>query len=213
MTDTIKTIVVAGVVALLVVVGYALVGGNQSGNLAGTRYQHGLDVTGDGVYAVDGTTVIDGSGNIVAPITSTTGTFSSSLSVAEGFTQGGGWLSTTTTGTLSAAQLAANNGIYIAAAGAGQAAVSMTLPATSTMTALIPTAGDCRDWFIDNSDVAAATTTTIVKGAGWDLVGLDATGAGTGADVLDGLEYGKLTACRQSDTDVIGFLQEYIHAD
>lgn len=133
--------------------------------------------------------------------------------VVDGFTQGGGLFATSTTGTLTEAQLLANNGIYITATGAGQATLSLTLPATSTMSTLIPTAGDCRDWWIDASDVAAATTTTVVAGAGWNIVGLDATGAGTGADVIDGAEFGRLTACRATDTDVTGFIHEYIHAD
>ncbi len=48
-----------------------------SNTLAGTTNYDALDVT-DG-YSVDGTTVIDGSGNVDAPITSTTGTFSTSV--------------------------------------------------------------------------------------------------------------------------------------
>lgn len=130
----------------------------------------------------------------------------------DGLTSGNVCFATSTTGVLTEAQLLAYGCIEVDPT-FPQAVLALTLPATSTMTTLIPLAGQCRDWFIDNSDVAAATTTTIVKGAGWDLVGLDATGAGTGADVIDGLEYGTLRACRQTDTDVIGYLQEYIHAD
>jgi len=130
-----------------------------------------------------------------------------------GFTQGTGIFSTSTTGTFTEAQMLANSGIYITAAGAGQAVLALTLPATSTMTTLIPDAGDCREWFIDASDVAAATTTTITAGTGWNLVGLDATGAGSGADVIDGVEYGKLVACRETDTDVVGYVEEWLAAD
>lgn len=131
-----------------------------------------------------------------------------------GLTYGGGCFSTTTTGTLTANMLEKNSCIYISADGAGQAALSLTLPASTTVSSLLPEgAGGCRDWFIDASDVAAGTTTTLVAGTGWDLVGLDATGAGTGADVIDGAEFGKLTACRQSDGDIVGYVQEYLAAD
>lgn len=129
------------------------------------------------------------------------------------FSDGSGCYSTTTTGTLTSAVLSSNSCIYIAAAGAGQAALTLTLQATTTMADLVPTKGACRSWWVDADDVAAATTTTIVAGTGVNLVGLDATGAGTGADVLDGNEFGKFTLCRETDGDVTGFVEEWIHAD
>ena len=57
-----------------------LVGNNQSGPLGGaTRGVY--NVLGTGNYQVDGTVVIDANGNVDAPITSSTGTFSSTLAV------------------------------------------------------------------------------------------------------------------------------------
>lgn len=127
---------------------------------------------------------------------------------------GGGCFATSTTGTLSTSNLEKNSCIYMTATGAGQAVISLTLPASTTMSgALGKNPGACRTWFIDATDLAAATTTTLVKGTGWDLVGLDATGAGTGADVIDGLETSTFTACRQKDGDITGYLQEFIAAD
>lgn len=171
----------------------------------GSRYPNGLsaDSTAPSAGQIRGTTLT---------ITSTAD-IGSRLSTDELLTQGGGWFATSTTGTLTETQMLANNGIYITATGAGQAVLALTLPATSTMTTLLATAGDCAQWFIDASDVAAGTTTTITAGTGWNLVGLDATGAGTGADVIDGAEYGKLTACRETDTDVVGYVEEWIAAD
>lgn len=130
-----------------------------------------------------------------------------------GMTDGGGCFSTTTSGTLNIGDLERNNCIYLAAAGAGQAAVTFTLPASTTASALLPGVGSCRTWWFDASDVAAATTTTFAAGTGHDVVGLDATGAGTGADVIDGAEFGILRMCRQQNSDVTSFVQEYIHAD
>jgi hypothetical protein len=121
--------------------------------------------------------------------------------------------STTTTGTLTARTLKDNGCIRIAAAGAGQAALSLTLPATTTMSSVLPRAGMCRDWFIDADGVAAATTTTIVAGTCNVVVGLDATGQGTGADVIDGDEMGTLRLCRLTNGDIAAYVQEYIHAD
>lgn len=126
---------------------------------------------------------------------------------------GSGIFATSTTGTLTAGNLRDNKGIYITAAGAGQATLSLTLPATTTMSSFLQDKGACTSWWIDASDVAAATTTTIVAGTGWNLVGLDATGAGTGADVIDGAEYGKLTACKETDGDITGYIEEWIAAD
>lgn len=139
--------------------------------------------------------------------------FSSPVFARGGLTFGQNCFSTSTTGTFTAKQLADSSCIYITASGAGQAVLSLTLPATSTMGNVIPDIGMCRTWFVDASDVAAATTTTFVKGTGWNLVGLDATGAGTGADVLDGAEYGRFTACREKDKDIVGYMEEWLAAD
>ncbi len=76
--DSIKKLWIA-VVAVAII---ALVGWFQpvaQGILAGTTNYDALDVT-DG-YSVDGTTVIDGSGNVDGPITSTTGTFTDDVGV------------------------------------------------------------------------------------------------------------------------------------
>lgn len=129
-----------------------------------------------------------------------------------GLTDGSGCFATSTTGTLTNADLNRNNCIYLTATGAGQGVISLTMPASTTVSYLND-AGSCTSWFVDASDLAAATTTTIVAGTGNDVVGLDATGAGTGADVLDGGEYGKITSCRQSDGDIVTFVEEYLDAD
>ena len=130
-----------------------------------------------------------------------------------GLTFGGGCFATSTTGTLSAAALDGSNCIYINPAGSGQAAITFTLPASTTMSVLIPKVGSCQTWWVDATDVAAGTTTTFAAGTGHDVVGLDATGAGTGADVIDGNEMGTLTMCRERNGDVASFVQEFIHAD
>ena len=131
----------------------------------------------------------------------------------DSFASGNGCYSTTTTGVLTSAALERNSCIVIAATGAGQGVLTLTTQGSTTMAALVPKVGMCRSWWIDATAVAAATTTTFAAGTGINLVGLDATGAGTGADVLDGNEYGRFTLCRETDSDVVGFVHEYIHAD
>lgn len=68
----VKNIIVSAVVALVVALGiaFALPDGDTAGALGGETKFSLINTTGG--YEVDGTTVIDGSGNVDAPITSTT---------------------------------------------------------------------------------------------------------------------------------------------
>lgn len=106
-----------------------------------------------------------------------------------------------------------DNGCFVTTVAGVQNTLTHTLPATSTLTAFIPNVGECREYWFDNTAVAAATTTTWLLGTGMNLVGLDATGAGTGADVIDGNEYGQMKFCRERDTDITVYMTEWIHAD
>jgi len=83
-----------------------------------------------------------------------------------------------------------------------------TLPATSTMTTLLATAGDMREWIIHNATTTAATTFTIAAGTGIDLIGVTTADA-----VIDGTEYSRLTCIRQTDTDVACIVSELLHVD
>jgi len=126
----------------------------------------------------------------------------------QNITVGGGCFSTTTTGTLTAGDMARSNCIAITAAGAGQGTIALTLPTATQMQPMLPLAGDCRSWHIDTLAVDAATTTTITLGTGWDLVGVDAN-----VDEIAGAEVAELTACRQVDAGITGMITEYVHAD
>lgn len=95
-----------------------------------------------------------------------------------------------------------------AAGGAGQAAIALTFPATSTMTKLIPREGDCREWKYDSTALAAGTTTTMTAGTGHNIIAYT-----TNDDVIDGTEYAQITMCRQSDGDVNTFVTEMLNAD
>lgn len=90
----------------------------------------------------------------------------------------------------------------------GNLAVTLTLPATSTMTAFIPNAGECFDWRLRNLDGTAATSTTIAAGTGIDLVENE-----NGDVIIEGGNEAQLKFCRELDTDVTVYVDEYIAAD
>lgn len=131
--------------------------------------------------------------------------------LANEFEMGAGVLQYTATSTqtgftLTAAQLRDNSQIDMVST--DTVTQTLTLPATSTITTFLVDAGTCRSWLINNLH-AAATTTTIAAGTGWDLMA-----PSTADDVIDGLESSWLTACRQVDGDITGILSdENVHAD
>jgi len=173
----------------------------------------------DNGYYVDGTQIIDGSGNFDGAVTGTTGTFSSTLSVTgaltvsgetvvEGFTDGAGGLAIATTSatrTLTQAELLADNLIEITF-NTGTTA-TLTFPATSTMTTLIPTEGDHRSWLIHNA-TSSTMAVTLTAGTGMDLIGVT-----TNDDVIDETEYSEFECWRKIDTDVTCRISELLHVD
>lgn len=137
-------------------------------------------------------------------------TVSAGQSAVKQFTQGGSVLRINQTGatrTLTAAEFAANTQFVVDSTATG-AALSLSLPATSTMTAIIPNAGDRREWIIENNHTAAATTTTVIAGTGIDLQGDTAND-----DVLNAGVFGLLTCWRQYTTDVACNVVETVVAD
>lgn len=126
----------------------------------------------------------------------------------ERLTQGGTVLASSTTaavGVLTAAQITTYSQIDYTP---GNLAVSLTLPATSTMATLIPNTGDMVTFRIRNLDATAATSTTIVAGTGIDLIENE-----NGDVVIEGGNEAFLRFRRESDTDVTVSVDEYIAAD
>lgn len=123
------------------------------------------------------------------------------------FTQGGVYYATTTANaTASLLATDVDEESYIAITPTG-AALTLTLPATSTLTNFIPNAGDFRTIIIENG-ATAATTTTIAAGAGMDLQEPD------GQNVVIGQNnYAILTFYRQSNGDMVVTVDETIPAD
>lgn len=121
-----------------------------------------------------------------------------------GFAQGGQFTIATTASamTLRDADLAKNAVISVSAMGAGQAALALTLPASTTWPSLNKP-GVVQSWIIDNNGLAAATTTTITAGTGVDI---DGTGAND--DVLNGDVSGRLDCWRLPTTGNIRCIVE-----
>lgn len=127
-----------------------------------------------------------------------------------GLTDGGTVYSTTTTAaaeTLTAAVLEKHKLIRFLGS-ATAAAITVTLPASTTMNAVLPNPGDYRTWVIENGYTAAATTTTIAAGTGVDLQEPD------GQNVVIGINnYAFLTCFREASTDIVCRVDETIPAD
>lgn len=96
--------------------------------------------------------------------------------------------------TLKDFDLAGNAVISISAMGAGQAALTLTLPASTTWPSL-DRSGTVQSWIIDSNGLAAATTTTITAGTGVDIDGTTAND-----DVINGDVSGRLDCWRLPTT-------------
>lgn len=90
----------------------------------------------------------------------------------------------------------------------GNVAVTLTLPATSTMTSFISNAGECFNWRFRNLDGTAATSTTFAAGTGITLRKPETTGADY---VIEGGNGALLMFCRELDSNVTVFINEYIN--
>lgn len=126
------------------------------------------------------------------------------------FTQGGGVLNVTpvdTTTTLTQDQML-NNSVIANAASTTSGTQTWTLPATSTLTTLVPNAGDMRTWLFKNENTTAATTTTIAAGTGMILLEPDGQNV-----VIGGGNDAVITFIRDDSTDVLVIVDEVIDAD
>lgn len=146
--------------------------GNQSSSVGtdvyNTTYQHGINVTESGCYAVDGSCVIDSSGNFDGAITGTTGTFSGAVTLNAGSTHS--YLnSTTTADTTQLVSLADIDGYSTVQMTPTVGATTLTFAASTTFATMIPNAGDWFEQVWYNASTTAAQTLTFAAGTGWDL--------------------------------------------
>jgi hypothetical protein len=199
-----KNIFIAiAVVLAAIALWVGLVGGNQSSESikAGGSTSDPNGFNSDYGFKVDGTSVIDTDRAAAFATTSvesfTTGGQACTLTDANGGTY-----------TLTDAQTANCSYLTMAAGGAGQAVIALTLPATSTMIRTVPNAGDCKSIIYSAQNLAAATTTTITLGVGHNILAYT-----TNDDVIDGAERAQITMCRLSSGNVDTFTTEILNAD
>lgn len=197
---------VLSVITMVLVLVFGLVGNtNQLGGI--TNYDQ-VDAA-DG-FSVDGTIVIDGSGNVDAPITSSTGTFTGLLQLDGGQLRSytNSTSTTATAYTLVVADLLSYDSILMTP---NTGALTLTFPASSTLSTLVPTAGDMQKTCIFNSTSTAATTITLAAGTGIDLESATSTLAipANGSACLTFIRQ-KATA---SSFDITVLFDRYLDAD
>jgi len=125
----------------------------------------------------------------------------------------GGALATSTSGSATTLKESELNKFSMIVMTPNVSSFSYTLPATSTLTSLLPSPGDSKTWTLINATTTTATTLTLVKGTGWNL-----TGVGTDVDAIAGAAWGsqvnmKVECERQLDTDILCYLTENIAVD
>ena len=154
-----------------------------------------LTISSGGTLTVSGATTISGATDLAI------------------LTYGGSVLATSTSGTattLTQAILAAYTAIEMTP---NVASFTYTLPASSTITSLMPNSGDRRSWTWQNAATATSTEMTIAAGTGWNLSGVDAN-----VDVIPGAAYTArelliMDCYRQANTDINCELRENVAAD
>jgi hypothetical protein len=83
--------------------------------------------------------------------------------------------------------------------------ISLTLPASSTMTTFIPGVGDMADWYFSNETTTAASSTTIMTGTGLTLL------VPEGQDiVIENGQRAMFTFIRKADKDVDVEIRELV---
>lgn len=133
------------------------------------------------------------------------------FSVHGRFSQGGGILqsitsaTTTTNVTLTTSQIRTYSQVDVTPT---YAAITLTLPATSTISGILDTPGECMSFKVRNVSATSASTTTITAGTGIDLVENE-----NGDVVIEGGNEAQLIFCKELDTDITVSVDEYIAAD
>jgi len=130
----------------------------------------------------------------------------------DGLADGGGCMATSTAssgnvaGTLTAAQMQRHNCFKVTVN--AQGGMTLTLPATSTMSSVLPAVGMHRTWIIENATSTTGTTLTVAAGTGINLVSVT-----TNDDVIDGTERMVMDCWRRADHDWDCRVDELLNAD
>lgn len=116
-------------------------------------------------------------------------------------TQGGGINATTTNGNtvLTASDFDTENVISMTPI---VASMTATLPASSTLSSFLPTAGQSRTVFLRNASTTAGITITVAGGSGTLLRVASTTSAAATPKVIPASGTGKIDFFRKTDTDI-----------
>lgn len=164
----------------------------------------------DAGIAVNGTTIIDSSGNFDGAITSSTGTFSSTLGVTgltslAGFNYSGGLTSTSSanaTAVLLAGDFDVEDTIDFTST---NQSTTITFPATSTITVFLPNAQDKGILTFQNATTTGGILNTISAGAGFDF----RIASSTASIILDDGDYAEFDCRRLVNTDIDCLVSTY----
>jgi len=202
--DTLVFVSIA-IIGVLAVWGLVVAHTKTVGTFSG--YTAGFWDSAEG-YKVDGTTVIDGSGNYDGAITGTSMTLSGDAAIANLVTNGG-VLSTSTgaAGTLLASDICDYETILVTPIAA---ATTLTFPATSTLHAdCISAIGKAKTVFFYNATTTPGVSAiTLAAGTGIQFMATNTT-----ATVFNATEGMEITFRRISDATTTALISAYKDAD
>lgn len=181
--------------------------GGSSKSLGGTTNYDAIDVS-DG-YSVDGTSIIDGSGNfsIAGTLTASAGDVRLINPVRTGSVYN---MASSSVATLTAAQVCDNSLITHGDwAGIASSTAQINLPTAANMYAdCLTTNGDELKLYYSNTNLTAGSLTAILANTSTTLVGIDAN-----ADTIAGSNEAVLRFVRASNAEMKVFIDEYTGAD
>lgn len=148
------------------------------------------------IFTKNGSTVTILPGTTLALETLTAGITTTGVTKTSTLTEGGGTRATTSgaSATFLASDFDVERVIEVNPSVAG---ITLTLPATSTLTSFVPNSGDCRDLRIVNATGTANIALTIAGGTGSLLKNGSSTAIIMTGNAAD------MTACRRPNTDII----------
>ncbi len=213
----IKVYLISGVVALAVaLLVVAMVGGNNQPQpqlgATGTRFPNGLstDSTSPVAGEVRGTTLtITGAGTIGSTLAVTgavtlNGKVTNSVTATTTEVTAAAW-------TLTQADLASFDTAFITKAGVDGSLLTITLPATSTLTTFVSTAGERAYWSLVNN--SGTNVIKINAGTGMDIMEHQATTTAASVHLLAG-QVGRFEFIRQAtSTDMKVLFEGFENAD
>lgn len=203
-----KQTLTLGAILLVILLGASFfLANNQVAGSTGTRFPNGLstDTTSPVAGQVRGTTLTFTS----------TGLFGGLLTLDAGLLKSYTNATTTSkaTQTLLVSDIAGYDSISMQPL---VAALTLTLPASSTATTWLPTAGDVQTTCFLNSTSTAAATITFVAGTGIDWENVSTTtpiGGASPPAPIPAIGAGCFTFIRQVNTDISALYVPYVNAD